>query len=425
MPIQSAEIQSFEYTPSLHKEYDYQSPVNTCDLLNENIARIESLKAKILENSTLTPKERDTFFRELDILRGAFIDFANKPIQTARTVSPLGAFDNDFPDKSDLKIEGIIGQTPRINKILETISKVAPTNLTILLEGETGTGKELFARIIHLNDKRNKFVAVNCGAFPSGVIESELFGHVKGAFTGAISDRKGKFEEADPGTIFLDEIGELELSAQVKLLRVLETGELQRVGSDQTAQVNVRIIAATNRNLEEMVEKGSFREDLFYRINMCPLHLPPLRERRDEIEILFEHFLQEVCSKNNKPVPKLHKQLRKFIHNTYDFPGNIRELKNMAQFLGCVSGSKTLELDILPEHYLVKKGILESKNNEIAPVVPLKRPSVKKEAEKKFLVQILKKHHGNIKKICSELEVSRSRVYQLLMNYELKIETFR
>ena len=195
-------------------------------------------------------------------------------------------------EPANLKIEdlGIIGQNKQIEKVLKIIGKVAPTNLTLLLEGETGSGKELFARIIHLNSNRKKFVAVNCGAFPSDIIESELFGHVKGAFTGATSDRKGKFEEADGGTIFLDEIGDLELQAQVKLLRVLEVGDLQRVGSDKTVKVNVKVIAATHKDLEQMVENNEFREDLYYRINMCPLWIPPLRERRDEIEILFRHY---------------------------------------------------------------------------------------------------------------------------------------
>ena len=232
-------------------EIDYlpgELPAYGGNLLSDNIARIESLKVKILEWPGLNELEIGHLLRELDILRGSMIQMAGVAAQSyaatrEMAVSPL------LPggEPANLKIEdlGIIGQNKQIEKVLKIIGKVAPTNLTLLLEGETGSGKELFARIIHLNSNRKKFVAVNCGAFPSDIIESELFGHVKGAFTGATSDRKGKFEEADGGTIFLDEIGDLELQAQVKLLRVLEVGDLQRVGSDKTVKVNVKVIADT------------------------------------------------------------------------------------------------------------------------------------------------------------------------------------
>jgi transcriptional regulator with GAF, ATPase, and Fis domain len=300
-------------------EIDYlpgELPAYGGNLLSDNIARIESLKVKILEWPGLNELEIGHLLRELDILRGSMIQMAGVAAQSyaatqEMAVSPL------LPggEPANLKIEdlGIIGQNKQIEKVLKVIGKVAPTNLTLLLEGETGSGKELFARIIHLNSNRKKFVAVNCGAFPSDIIESELFGHVKGAFTGATSDRKGKFEEADGGTIFLDEIGDLELQAQVKLLRVLEVGDLQRVGSDKTVKVNVKVIAATHKNLEQMVENNEFREDLYYRINMCPLWIPPLRERRDEIEILFEHFLQQARVTMSKSSVVLDARLRNFI----------------------------------------------------------------------------------------------------------------
>jgi transcriptional regulator with GAF, ATPase, and Fis domain len=412
-------------------EIDYlpgELPAYGGNLLSDNIARIESLKVKILEWPGLNELEIGHLLRELDILRGSMIQMAGVAAQSyaatqEMAVSPL------LPggEPANLKIEdlGIIGQNKQIEKVLKIIGKVAPTNLTLLLEGETGSGKELFARIIHLNSNRKKFVAVNCGAFPSDIIESELFGHVKGAFTGATSDRKGKFEEADGGTIFLDEIGDLELQAQVKLLRVLEVGDLQRVGSDKTVKVNVKVIAATHKNLEQMVENNEFREDLYYRINMCPLWIPPLRERRDEIEILFEHFLQQARVTMSKNSVVLDARLRNFIYHQYDFPGNIRELRNMAQYIACIAEETPVTITDLPERY--QRAHLQNTETQ-QPTFPEPSKhleSVRNDAEREYLIDILKKYHGNIKKICTEMDLSRSRIYQLLNKFKLEAADYR
>ncbi|MGF1612417.1 MAG: sigma-54 interaction domain-containing protein [Gammaproteobacteria bacterium] len=402
-----------------------QHTLDTGQLLNENIARIEFVKMKTLEWPGVSEQEKSHLMRELDILRGSLIQLSSTGRgYTAEESEPLSPM---LPgaDPDNLKIEGIIGRNPRILKVLKTIAKVAATDLTILLEGETGSGKELFARIIHLNSNRDKFVAVNCGAFPSDIIESELFGHVKGAFTGATSDRKGKFEEADGGTMFLDEIGDLELQAQVKLLRVLELGELQRVGSDKTRQVNVKVIAATHKNLEQMVANAQFREDLYYRINMCPLWIPPLRERRDEIEILFEYFLQEACSSTRKQSIGLSTDLRDFIINRYRFPGNIRELKNIAQYVAYIAGEAPVTLADLPERY--QRYDLETQpthGNDAAPDMR-KLDDVRSVAEREYLTEVLQKHHGNMKKVCREMQLSRSRVYQLLNKFNLHAADYR
>lgn len=394
------------------------------DLVSENIARIELLKMRVLELGGLSDLEMGNILHELDILRGSFIQAVSSAShggilpEHERVASVLRGTDPD-----NLEIEGIIGQNKQIAKVLKVISKVAATDLTILLEGETGSGKELFARIIHLNSQRKKFVAVNCGAFPTDIIESELFGHAKGAFTGATGDRKGKFEEADGGTIFLDEIGDLELQSQVKLLRVLEVGELQRVGSDKTMKVDVKVIAATHKNLEEMVKSGEFREDLYYRINMCPLWIPPLRERRDEIEILFEYFLKEACATINKKPAILDNELQEFINHRYEFPGNIRELKNMAHYIAYIAGKEPVTLDDLPERY--RKYGRPMMDVDAMPVDVKQISHVRNDAEKEYLVSVMKKYHGNIKKICAEMELSRSRIYQLLNKFDLQASDYR
>lgn len=414
-------IQDIDYLPNDFADYG----ASTDHLLNENIARIELLKMKILEWPGTAEAEKDQALRELDVLRGALIQVSgasrHDPTTEQEAVSALlpGA------DPANLKIEGIIGQNKQIAKVLRIIAKMAATDLTILLEGETGSGKELFARIIHLNSQRKKFVAVNCGAFPSDIIESELFGHVKGAFTGATNDRKGKFEEADGGTIFLDEIGDLELHAQVKLLRVLELGELQRVGSDQPVRVNVKVIAATYKNLEDMVKRGDFREDLYYRINMCPLWIPPLRERRDEIGILFEYFLKKACALIHKKSIVLSTELRDFINHQYDFPGNIRELKNIAQYIAHIADESSVTIADLPQRYQTYHAAgLRIPRSDLSEL-GRKLDYVRNDAEKDYLIGILRKHHGNIKGICREMGLSRSRVYQLLHKFQLQAADYR
>ncbi|MFM2266872.1 MAG: hypothetical protein RL757_313, partial [Bacteroidota bacterium] len=233
---------------------------------------------------------------------------------------------------------GIIGMSPMLNSALETAMRVAATDLSVLIQGESGTGKEAFSKIIHAlsTRKHNQFIAVNCGAIPNGTINSELFGHEKGSFTGSVGDRKGYFETVNGGTIFLDEIGEMPHDTQAYLLRVLENGEFLRVGSSKVEKTDVRIIAATNVKLEEAVRKGKFREDLYYRLNTVPIKVPSLKERPDDINLLFQKFSMDFAEKYRVQPVSLDEKGQMLLEN-YPFPGNIRELRNMAEQLSILS----------------------------------------------------------------------------------------
>ena len=251
---------------------------------------------------------------------------------------------------------GIIGNSELLNRALEVAQRVAPTDLSVLVTGESGVGKEFFPQIIHTLSarKHNKYVAVNCGAIPDGTIDSELFGHEKGAFTGAIESRKGYFEEADGGTIFLDEVGELPLSTQVRLLRVLQTGEFIRVGSAKVQKTNVRVVAATNSNLAKAIADGRFREDLYYRLNTVPITVPALRERREDIYLLFRKFASDVAAQYRMPAVTLDSAARQMLEE-YHWRGNIRQLKNVAEQISAIEQTREITPEIL-SRYLVDGG---------------------------------------------------------------------
>jgi transcriptional regulator with GAF, ATPase, and Fis domain len=275
---------------------------------------------------------------------GAF-DYITKPfdlediylaIKRALEFSKLQ--NENFRLKKELKkkfgFHKIIGNSQRIQDVIKFIEKIADTNSTVLVTGESGTGKELVAKTIHYNSSRSRkpFVPLNCAAIPKDILESELFGHEKGAFTGAVSTRIGRFELANNGTLFLDEIGELAPALQVKLLRVLQEKEFERVGGIKTIKVDVRIIAATNRDLEKAVTEGAFREDLFYRLNVLPLHLPPLRKMKEDVPLLVEHFFGEISKKKKREAPKISEETMNILEN-YKWPGNVRELENLVERL--------------------------------------------------------------------------------------------
>jgi formate hydrogenlyase transcriptional activator len=248
--------------------------------------------------------------------------------------------------KTEYNFEEIIGQSAAIQTVLHKIEQIAPTDITVLIQGETGTGKELIARTIHNLSRRKErpLVKVNCGAISAGLVESELFGHQKGAFTGAIEQRIGRFELADGGTIFLDEVSELPQDTQVKLLRVLQEGEFERVGSSKPIRVNVRIIAATNRNLAEAVKAGLFRPDLFYRLNVFPLEIPPLRERKSDIPLLINVFLSKLAKKLGKHIHGLSRETMDRLMR-YEWPGNIRELQNVIERAVVVAHTPIIHID--------------------------------------------------------------------------------
>ena len=261
----------------------------------------------------------------------------------------------------ELNRNGIIGQSTSLVEVFKILDKVAPTDSTVLVTGESGTGKELLVRALHANSRRADcpFVPINCGAIPKELLESELFGHEKGAFTHAIRSRPGRFELADGGTIFLDEIGEMDLSLQVKILRVLQEKEIERVGGTGCKKVDVRIVAATNRDLESEVTAGRFREDLYYRLNVIPLHLPPLRERGMDILILAQCFLERFCQKKNRPLLRLGEDTARVLL-AYSWPGNVRELENFMERLSILVDGDCVQVDDLPAKIRDNVGPLDS-----------------------------------------------------------------
>jgi len=247
------------------------------------------------------------------------------------------------------RLEGIIGESGRMQEVLALAKRVAPSNATVLIRGESGTGKELIARAIHFNSPRagGPLVTLNCAALPEQLLESELFGHEKGAFTGAVAQRKGRFEQADGGSIFLDEIGDLSPSLQVKLLRVLQERQFERVGGNKTISANVRVMAATHRDLEQAMREGTFRDDLYYRLNVVTIQIPPLRERREDIPLLLDHFLRKFAEKNRRDVTGLTAAARDALLK-YDYPGNVRELENIVERAILLCRGRVIDLEDLP-----------------------------------------------------------------------------
>ncbi|MDQ2179769.1 sigma-54-dependent Fis family transcriptional regulator [Marinifilum sp. D714] len=297
---------------------------------------------------------------------------------------------------------GIIGNSYALNRAIDIAVQVAPTDLSVLITGESGTGKEVFPQIIHQFSSRKHapYIAVNCGAIPEGTIDSELFGHEKGAFTGALSDRKGYFEVADKGTIFLDEIGELPLSTQVRLLRVLETGEFIKVGSSKVLRTNVRVVAATNVNIPKSVKDGKFREDLYYRLNTVPISMPPLRERQDDIHLLFRKFAQDFAEKYRMPPLRLDEGAQQML-KSYRWPGNIRQLKNITEQISIIEKERQINAENLQTYLPVS-------DEHMLPAIykENKKQEQSFSSEREILYQVLfdmKKDMSDLKKLVFDL----------------------
>jgi DNA-binding NtrC family response regulator len=305
----------------------------------------------------------------------------------------------------------LLGATPRMQRLFRLIEKVAPSESTILLTGESGTGKELFARAIHLQSPRanGSFVPIHCGAIPENLIESELFGYARGAFTGANSPRRGLFEEADGGTIFLDEIGETPFAVQVKLLRVLETNEVRRLGENETRIVDVRVITATNRNLAEMVAAGTFREDLYYRLNVVQIELPPLRERRDDVPLLAGYFLERFAARLGKPRMRFGPDAQALLLR-YDFPGNVRELQNGIERAVTLADGDTVTAADLPPAF-ARPRLLPDGGADPREAWSLD------DVEREHIQRVLRRHRGNLVNSARQLGISRTTLWRKLRQY--------
>lgn len=306
----------------------------------------------------------------------------------------------------------IIGKSEKVNCLMQTIAQVAPSRASVLVTGESGVGKELVADAIQgMSDRADKaFIKVHCASLSPSLLESELFGHEKGAFTGAIAQKKGRFELADGGTLFLDEIGEIDLPTQVKILRVLQEREFERVGGEKTIKVDVRIIAATNKDLPEEIKKGNFREDLYYRLNVVHIEVPPLRERKDDIAILATSFLETFNKEDNRQVEGFTPQARKALF-AYNWPGNVRELRNCIESAVVMTRSKLIDIDDLPDKIVNEK----SESNMV-----LKLGTTLEDAEKELIINTISWASGNKTKAAEILGIGRKTLHRKLQEYNLE-----
>jgi two-component system nitrogen regulation response regulator NtrX len=355
--------------------------------------------------------------------RGAF-DFLEKPLDTDRllvTVRNALAHAELMDENTRLREANesrftMVGDSPALKTVRDLIAKVGPTAARVLITGENGTGKELVARALHeASPRRDRpFIEVNCAAIPSELIESELFGHMKGSFTGAFADRAGKFEQADGGTLFLDEVGDMSLSAQAKLLRVLQEGVVTRIGGSKSIQVDVRVLAATNKDLDSEIADGRFREDLLYRLNVVPIDVPPLRERKEDIPALVEHFADQLSASAGVPGRKFAEDAVRRLQ-ARSWPGNIRELRNAVErALILASGKTVTAADI--DHLLPSNAGSAGPSDGGGPHT---FETFKQEAEKNFLVQQLKEHDWNVSETARALKMPRSNLYKKIERYGL------
>jgi DNA-binding NtrC family response regulator len=372
-------------------------------------------------------------------IRDGAYDYLEKPVQVqklkqlvekaleAKDLVTKLALSNPIMD-DDIESE-FVGSSQKMKEVFELIFKLSRVDTTVLVRGENGTGKELVARAIHFNSPRKAgpFIAINCGAIPENLMESELFGHEKGAFTGALERKLGKFQLANNGTLFLDEIGELKPEMQVKLLRVLQERKFTPIGSQREVKTNARIVAATNRNLEKMIQDGEFREDLFYRLNVMPIFLAPLRERKDDIELLVNSFLKKFSKSMNSNIRGIHPDAMSAL-KAYSWPGNIRELENAIERAFVVESSNLIQKKSLPEAVLVGRftnspiGALNS-----APLgsTALDYETFKEQAEKDFIIQALKTNKGKINQTVAQANIPKNTLLRKIKKYGLNPEDYK
>lgn len=361
-------------------------------------------------------------------MRDGAVDFITKPVNLDRlTLLVKRSLDNrDLYDqhqqlqeevkqlRARTKYDKIIGKSSKLVRMMDMIQQIAPTKASVLITGESGVGKELVSDAIHDFSTRSSgpFIKVHCAALSSSLLESELFGHEKGAFTGAVSQQKGRFELADGGTIFLDEIGEISQATQIKILRVLQEKTFERVGGEKTLSVDVRVISATNRNLQEEIAKGNFREDLYYRLNVVHIDVPPLRERKDDIMLLSTSFLEHFAKENNKPIVGFSNRARNALF-TYDWPGNIRELRNCVESAVVMSRGTVIEVEDLPP-------IVANAETDVRITLPVGITLA--EAEKELIVNTIARNGGNKSKAAEVLGIGRKTLHRKLQEYQIEKE---
>ncbi len=351
------------------------------------------------------------------------VELVRKSLEAREMVSSLALSNPIFDDDVDSEF---VGSSQKMKEVFGLIYKLCKVDTTVLIRGENGTGKELVARAIHYNSPRKSgsFVAINCGAIPENLMESELFGHEKGSFTGATERKIGKFQVANNGTLFLDEIGELRPDMQVKLLRVLQEKKFLPVGSNREVKSNARIIAATNRNLEKMIAEEDFREDLFYRLNVMPIFLPPLRDRRDDIPALVQHFIKKFAKSHDSPIAGISKEAIETL-KSYRWPGNIRELENAIERSFIVENSNMIQPESLPDAVRQVETVAGTMSTAPSSSQPLDFELFKEQAEKDFIVSALKANKGRINQTVAQANIPKNTLLRKIKKYGITVEDFK
>ncbi len=392
--------------------------------LESNLSGLDLLKRLREKSPVILVTGFGSLETAVEATREGAWDFISKPFKVDEIIATAKRAVDQNSKPENVQIESLnsgamVGSSPKMIELYKEIARVAPTRSTVLILGESGTGKELVARAIHQNSPRkdSSFIAVNCGALTESLLEAELFGHAKGSFTGANADRRGLWEEADGGTLFLDEIGETSPAMQVKLLRALQEGEIRRVGSTQTRQVDARIIAATNRDLENEVTAGNFREDLFYRLSVVSLRVPPLRERPTDISILAEKFLQKARQSVGKENLRFSENALKKLA-VYEWKGNVRELEAAVEYAALRSRGGEILTEDMPVNILSGESKQTSANYESEKIYA-DLPSLD-ELEKRYLIYVLEKTNGNRTKAAEILGIDRRTLYRMAERFEIK-----
>jgi len=392
-----------------------------CILLDVKMPGLDgiTLLKKILQWKPFIPvimiSGQSTISTAVEALKEGAFDFIEKPLDAERLLVTIrNALEKRtwLAEKINLLSQldeayQIVGKSPQIQDILNKIKIFAPSQAKVLILGESGTGKELIARALHINSSRNgkPFVKVNCAAIPSELLESELFGYRKGAFTGASHDHQGKFLAADGGTLFLDEIGDMELRLQAKLLTALQDGEIEIIGENKPRKVDVRVIAASNKNLEEMITKGTFRSDLYHRLNVAIIRVPPLRERKKDIPVLAQHFLHQFAKTYNKKLIDFTPQALMILEK-YDFPGNVRELKNIIEKIAILTNNSIVQADD------VYQALEHALPRQSEPIVPKSLKSAVEEYEREYILKVLKAFNWRILETAKFLGINRSSLFK-------------